>query len=89
MIPPGEPKPIIISSIDSFHPIRGLKNKLMTYYEFLKKFPVYQNKVMLIQYVVPISCRGGRVDSYSDDVVNKIEIIKQMRTEIKELVSKI
>lgn len=41
LIPPGEQKPIIISSIDSFHPIRGLLNKLLTYYEFLKQFPAY------------------------------------------------
>jgi hypothetical protein len=44
---------------------------------------------MLIQYVVPLTCRGGRVDSYSDEIVNKIDIIKQMRQEIKELVTKI
>lgn len=44
---------------------------------------------MLIQYVVPLSCRGGRVDNYSEDIVNKIEIVRDMRIEIKELVSKI
>lgn len=42
-------KPIIIASIDeSFHPISGLKNKLLSYQLFLKRYPSYQKRLVLI-----------------------------------------
>jgi len=48
-------RPIIISSIDSLHPITGIKNKLLSYYEFLKKYTeTYNRKIVLIQYCLPI-----------------------------------
>ena len=40
-----------MSSIDSYHPISGLKNKLLSYKLFLKQYPTYQNKIVLIQFV--------------------------------------
>jgi len=34
-------KPIIMTSIDSYHPISGLKNKLLSYQLFLQRYPSY------------------------------------------------
>jgi trehalose-6-phosphate synthase len=45
----GEEPPMIITSIDSLHPITGIKNKLLSYYQFLKKYgDTYKRKVVLI-----------------------------------------
>ena len=44
-------RPLVMSSIDSYHPISGLKNKLLSYKLFLKQYPTYQNKIVLIQFV--------------------------------------
>lgn len=45
-------RPIIIASIDdSYHPISGLKNKLLSYQLFLQRYPSYQNRIVLIQFV--------------------------------------
>ena len=41
-------QPIIMSSINAFHPISGVTNKLIAYHEFLKKYPNYRKKVVLI-----------------------------------------
>jgi trehalose 6-phosphate synthase/phosphatase len=49
MRPEGEEPPMIITSIDSLHPITGIKNKLLSYYQFLKKYgDTYKRKVVLI-----------------------------------------
>ena len=41
--------PIIVSSIDSLHPITGIKNKLLSYYQFLKKYrETYWRKIILV-----------------------------------------
>ena len=37
-----------IASIDSYHPIGGIKNKLLAYQEFLRKYPDYRNRTILI-----------------------------------------
>ncbi len=34
-------KPFIMSSIDSYHPISGLKNKMMSYQRFLRRYPSF------------------------------------------------
>jgi len=34
-------KPTIMASIDSYHPIAGLKNKLLSYQLFLQRYPSY------------------------------------------------
>lgn len=37
------------------HPITGIKNKLLSYYEFLKKYhETYNRKIVLVQYCLPI-----------------------------------
>lgn len=41
-------RPIIMSSIDSYHPISGLKHKLLSYQKFLEKYPNYRNKIIFI-----------------------------------------
>jgi trehalose-6-phosphate synthase len=41
-------RPLVMSSIDSYHPISGLKNKLLSYKLFLQQYPTYQNKIVLI-----------------------------------------
>lgn len=38
----------IMSSIDTYHPISGLKNKLLGYFEFLKKCPSFRKKITLV-----------------------------------------
>jgi trehalose-6-phosphate synthase len=40
-----------MSSIDSYHPISGLKHKLLSYQKFLEKYPNYRNKIIFIQFV--------------------------------------
>jgi trehalose 6-phosphate synthase/phosphatase len=42
----------IISSIDRFHPISGLKNKLLAYQKFMRDFPPFRPITCLVQYVV-------------------------------------
>lgn len=34
-----ESKPIVIASIDTYHPISGLSYKLQSYLRFLRKYP--------------------------------------------------
>jgi trehalose 6-phosphate synthase/phosphatase len=55
--PPGSahliPRRHIIASIDRFHPISGLKNKLLAYQKFLREFPPFRPLACLVQYVVP------------------------------------
>ena len=46
----------ILSSIDRFHPISGLKNKLLAYQKFLRDFPPFRSNSCLVQYVVPSDC---------------------------------
>ena len=46
----------VISSIDRFHPISGLKNKLLAYQKFMREYPSYKNHICLIQYVIPSDC---------------------------------
>lgn len=58
-----------MTSIDTFHPISGLKNKLLSFLEFLRKYPSYRNKIILIQYVTPILCGGKLADKYEDDFI--------------------
>ena len=53
---PGLEKPIIISSIDSFHPMAGIKQKLKAYKNFLREYDDYRNKIVLIQFIPSILC---------------------------------
>ena len=48
----------VISSIDRYHPISGLKNKLLAYQKFLRDFPPFRPLVCLVQYVVPAEGAG-------------------------------
>jgi trehalose-6-phosphate synthase len=78
-----EAPPIIISSIDSLHPITGIKNKLLSYYQFLRKYrETYNRKVMLIQFCLPI------LDN-NESAISQVKIIANTRREIKEIVAKI
>lgn len=42
---------IILASIDSFHQMTGLTLKLKGYYNFLKTYPEYRDKVVLFQVI--------------------------------------
>jgi len=42
---------IILASIDSCHQMTGLILKLMGYYNFLKTYPEYKDKVVLFQVI--------------------------------------
>ena len=42
---------IILASIDSFHQTTGLILKLKGYYNFLKMYPEYRDKVVLFQVI--------------------------------------
>ena len=78
--PQYDGRPIIISSIDSLHPITGIKNKLLSYYEFLKKYTeTYNRKIVLIQYCLPI------LDN-NDKYISQVKIIANARKEIKDIV---
>jgi trehalose-6-phosphate synthase len=79
----------IMTSIDTFHPISGLKNKLLAFLEFLRKYPSYRNKIILIQYVTPILCGGRFADKYEEDYIEDICILKEMRNEVLDIISKI
>jgi trehalose-6-phosphate synthase len=73
-------KPIIIASIDeSYHPISGLKNKLLSYQIFLQRYPGYQNKIVLIQFVY----MNNKMFFGSDQ--NSIDVIKKNRERIHEI----
>lgn len=71
-----------MTSIDTFHPISGLKNKLLSFHEFLKKYPSYRGKIILIQFVTPIICGGKILDRYEDEYINDICILREMKKEI-------
>ena len=51
-------KPIVISSIDTFYPLSGLKTKLRGYHQFMQKYPKYKNKLVLIQFIPSIYCNS-------------------------------
>lgn len=83
-------KTIIFASIDTFHPISGVKNKLMAYIEFLRKYPGYRGRIMFIQYVTPILCCGGTtIDKYSEEIISEISTLKEFRDDIRVLVTQI
>jgi trehalose-6-phosphate synthase len=83
MRPEGGEPPLIITSIDSLHPITGIKNKLLSYYQFLKKYgDTYKRKVVMIQYCLPI------LDN-NENILSHVKIIAHARKEIKEIVKKI
>lgn len=42
---------VILASIDSFHQMTGITLKLKGYYNFLKMYPEYRDKVVLFQVV--------------------------------------
>lgn len=44
-------RPLIISCIDSYHPISGLVNKLKSYQLFLQRYPNYKDRVVFVQFV--------------------------------------
>ena len=57
-----------MSSIDSYHPISGLKNKLLSYKLFLQQYPCYKNKVVLIQFVGSIVQAFDKAESHHGNV---------------------
>jgi trehalose-6-phosphate synthase len=58
-------RPLVMGSIDSYHPISGLKNKLLSFKLFLQQYPTYQNKIVLIQFV------GSIVQAFDNAEDNK------------------
>lgn len=70
-----------MSSIDSYHPISGLKNKLLSYKLFLKQYPTYQNKIVLIQFV------GSIVQAFdkAEDNQRQVSQIQELRKQILEI----
>ena len=42
---------LIMSSIDTYHAVSGLKQKLLSYRQFLRDYPFYQNRIVFIQFV--------------------------------------
>lgn len=74
-----------MSSIDSYHPISGLKHKLQSYLLFLEKFPSYRNRIIFIQFV------GSTVQAFdsNEDHQKQVSSIKTMRDEIMKLVNEI
>ena len=70
-----------MASIDSYHPISGLKNKLLSYQLFLQKYPQYQNKIVLIQFV------GSVVQAFdgAEDHNKNVLVIVNMRKKIFEI----
>eukprot|EP00347_Sterkiella_histriomuscorum_P002755 403366928 len=83
-------QPIIISSINSCHPISGVQNKLVAYAEFLRKYPNYKNKICLIQYSTPnISTYENKKDKTGDKFQGDIEILAGYREKTLEQVKAI
>ena len=77
--------PIIMSSIDSYHPISGLKHKLTAYHQFLQKYPTYRDRVVFIQFV------GSTVQAFDEDEGHQRQVssIKLMRDQIMAIVEQI
>ena len=74
------PRRHIITSIDRFHPISGIKNKLLAFQKFLRDYPPFRQHVCLLQYVVSVesmSCKWVKTQ------------LSQMQLEINELVREI
>ena len=53
-----------MSSIDTYHPISGLKKKLLSYKLFLRKYPKFHGKVVLIQFVGSIVQAFDRAEEH-------------------------
>ena len=68
-------------SIDSYHPISGLKHKLQSYQMFLQKYPSYQNRIVLIQFV------GSIVQAFdkAEDHQRQVNSIKNYRAQILQV----
>jgi trehalose 6-phosphate synthase/phosphatase len=81
--PQFDAPPIIMTSMDSLHPITGIKNKLLSYYQFLRKYrETYHRKIILIQFCLPI------LDN-NETAISQVKIIATARKEIKDIVEKI
>jgi trehalose-6-phosphate synthase len=75
-----EIKPWVIASIDTYHPISGLMTKLKSFRNFLRDYPQYVDRVVLIQFV------GSIVQAFdnNEDHNENVNTIKKMRMEILE-----
>ncbi len=62
----------IIVGRDRLDAVRGVVQKLQAFEMFLKKYPEWQGKVVLIQVTSPSSVRTDKGDGAQDKVVNKI-----------------
>lgn len=58
--------PIIIASIDSFHPMAGIKQKLKAFQQFLRDYDDYRDKICLIQFIPSIVCLSENVKTDRD-----------------------
>lgn len=43
----------IISSVDKWHPLSGIRAKLEGYQHFLRDYPPFRQNTCLIQYIIP------------------------------------
>lgn len=78
-------RPLIISCIDSYHPISGLVNKLRSYQLFLQRYPNYKDRVVFVQFV------GSVVQAFDKNQDNDAQVnnVMQMREKIWTVVNDI
>ena len=67
-----------MTSIDTFHPISGLKNKLLSYQIFLQKYPRYQNRIVLIVFITSIVQAFDK----AEDNDKNVSVIKETRKRV-------
>ena len=71
----------IISSIDRFHPISGLKNKLLAYQKFLRDYPHYRQQACLVQYVVVSEGQHHLNNEYTQTRSEILQLIREIEEE--------
>jgi trehalose-6-phosphate synthase len=71
----------IISSIDRFHPISGLKNKLFAYQKFMRDYPHFRTQACLVQYVVVSEELNHLNNEYAQTRAEILALIKEIQEE--------
>jgi len=62
----------------------GITNKLKAYFNFLKEYPKYHNRIVLMQFLVSPSCVSDNITAENEDkptptkMMERIPILKEL-----------
>jgi trehalose-6-phosphate synthase len=69
----------------------GITNKLRAYYSFLKEYPDYRYRLVMVQFLVSPSCISENIGLKQTgcNIMERIPILKELYEEVKKITEKI